>query len=218
MYKKTYVKKQGYCLMCFKSLFEDVCIKSLIFPNKYLCDHCKGKLKEINQIEYVLGVKVKYLYEYNQFMKDMIYQYKGCYDIVLKDVFLHKHKSKIKKEFKNYFVIFPPSNLKEDKKRGFNHIEEIVKGLKLKSDYMFYKEKEVKQTSLKYVARQQIENIIKIKKDKCIDRNKKYLIVDDIVTTKATLKTIIKILLKNGVSSENISAIIISKKADFVEL
>ena len=218
MYKKTYVKKQGYCLMCFKSLFEDVCIKTLIFPNKYLCDHCKSKLKEINQVEYILGVKVKYLYEYNQFMKDMIYQYKGCYDIVLKDVFLHKHKRKIKKEFKNYFVIFPPSNLKEDKKRGFNHIEEIVKGLKLKSDYMFYKEKEVKQTSLKYIDRQQIENIIKIKKDKSIDKNKKYLIVDDIVTTKATLKAIIKILLKNGVSSENISAIIISKKADFVEL
>ena len=218
MHKKTYVKKQGYCLMCFKSLFEDVCIKSLIFPNKYLCDHCKSKLKEINQVEYILGVKVKYLYEYNQFMKDMIYQYKGCYDIVLKDVFLYKHKRKIKKEFKKYFVIFPPSNLKEDKKRGFNHIEEIVKGLKLKSDYMFYKEKEVKQTSLKYIDRQQIENIIKIKKDKIIDKNKKYLIVDDIVTTKATLKAIIKILLKNGVSSENISAIIISKKADFVEL
>ena len=90
--------------------------------------------------------------------------------------------------------------------------------LKLKSDYMFYKEKEVKQTSLKYIDRQEIENIIKIKKDKSIDRNKKYLIVDDIVTTKATLKAIIKILLKNGVSSGNISAIIIAKKADFVEL
>ena len=100
MYKKTYVKKQGYCLMCFKSLFEYVSIKTLIFPNKYLCDHCKSKLKEINQVEYILGVKVKYLYEYNQFMKDMIYQYKGCYDIVLKDVFLYKHKRMIKKEFK----------------------------------------------------------------------------------------------------------------------
>ena len=190
----------------------------MFYPNKYLCESCESKLIKLNQSEYVLGIKVKYLYEYNQFMKDLIYQYKGCYDVVLKDIFLEKSKKEIKKKYKKYIIVFPPSNASEDKKRGYNHIEKIVECLHIKSEYLFYKTIEVKQTSLKYKDRQQIENIIKLKKDKIIDSSKKYLIIDDIVTTKATLKTIIKILLNNGVSKENIEAIIICKKIDFVEL
>lgn len=214
MYKKTKRKKSGYCLVCFKSLFEDSSIKTLINPNKYLCDNCKSKLKRIDKNEYILGVNVTYLYEYNQFMKDLIYQYKGCYDIVLKDVFLEKHKKEIRKKYKGYLLVFPPSNINEDLKRGFNHIEKIVECLHMKSDYLFYKTKEVKQTSLKYKDRQQIANIIKLKNNKKIDSTIKYLIVDDIVTTKATLKAIINILISNGVNKENISSIIVAKKTD----
>ena len=218
MYKKTKNKKSGYCLVCFKSLFENTSIKTLIKPNKYLCDECKNKFVELNQYEYIFGVKVKYLFEYNQFMKDLIYQYKGCYDVILKDVFLERHKKEIRKKYKKYLIVFPPSNSIEDKKRGFNHIEKTVECLHINSEYLFYKTKEIKQSSLKYKERQGIENIIKVRENKTIDSSKKYLIVDDIVTTKSTLKAIIKLLINNGVNKNHIEAIIIAKKKDFVEL
>ena len=218
MYKKVNRKKQGYCVICQRSLFEDESIKNLINPNKLMCSNCKNNFKEINESETILGVKVKYLFEYNHFLQNLIYQYKGCYDMALKDVFLFKHKKEIRKKYKGYFVIFPPSNVSEDRKRGFNHIEKLVECLRFKSDYMFYKEKEVKQTTLKYKDRQLIGKIIKLKRNKSIDSVTKYLIIDDIVTTKATIKSIIKILLDKGVSKDNICAIIIAKKTDFVEL
>ena len=218
MHKEIKTKKQGYCLICFKSLFENVSLHTLIFPNHLICEECKNKFKRINHIDYINGVKVTFLYEYNQFMKDLIYQYKGCYDIVLKDVFLSEFKNKIKRKYKNYIVIFPPSNKNEDTKRGFNHIEKIIECLKLKNDYLFIKEKEVKQSSQLYKNRKNIEKIIKLKSNKIIDTNKSYLIIDDIYTSGATLKTLINILLSKGVKKEQINAIIIAKTADFVEL
>ena len=145
----------------------------------------------------------------------MLYQYKACYDIELKDVFLYKYKKIINKKYKNYVVIYPPSNKSENLKRGFIHIKEITSCLKLKSVDMFIKNKEYKQSDQKFMDRNQIQNIICLKNK--IDKQK-YLIVDDVYTSGNTLKTIIHLLNKNGIKNEDIKAIILSKKSDFVEL
>lgn len=216
MHQNNKKSKQNSCLICFKDLNEDISISNLFF-NNIICDNCLSSFKILNKTKEFFGINVLFLYEYNNFMKQLIYKYKGCYDIELSPVFLNGYKKLIRRKYKGYTIIFPPSNLKEDKQRGFLHIEEIVKNLKMKYEVLFYKKEEHKQSALKYKERSNVEKIIDVIESKKII-NKKYLIVDDIFTSGSTLKTIVKILIKNKVKIENISALIIAKTTDIVEL
>lgn len=215
MHKDNKRKKQNNCVVCFKSFYEEVSFKSVFSFNHCICDNCLQKFKHIDKITTICGIQTTFLYEYNDFFKSLLYQYKACYDIELKDVFLYKYKKIINKKYKNYVVIYPPSNKSENVKRGFIHIKEITSCLKLKSVDMFIKNKEYKQSDQKFMDRNQIQNIICLKNK--IDKQK-YLIVDDVYTSGNTLKTIIHLLNKNGIKNEDIKAIILSKKSDFVEL
>lgn len=216
MYKSNNIKKQGSCLICFNDLLDSVSLTNIFSLNK-ICDKCLNSFKHLNIHKKIIGTDVWFLYEYNAFIKKLIYQYKGCYDIELKDVFLNKYKKIIKRKYKGYTIIFPPSNKEDNLARGFLHIEEIIKTLKMKYEILFYKKENYKQSNLKYNERKNVEHIIDVIDKKKIT-NKKYLIFDDIYTSGSTLKTIIKILLKNNVKKENISSIIIAKTPDFVEI
>ena len=150
-------------------------------------------------------------------VKKLIYKYKGCYDYVLRNVFLCNYEKQINKKYKDHIIVYPPSNESEDKERGFNHIEEIAKTLKIKSEKMFYKSSEYKQSSVSFNNRYKIKDYIKIYKNK-IKKEQKYLIIDDIFTSGSTLKTIINLLVNNGVNRRNICAIIVAKTAGFVDI
>lgn len=217
MHFSNYVKKQGYCLICFKDLNNDVSFSFLFSFNKVICNKCINKFKFINKIEFVNGIEATFLYEYDTFFKTLLYQYKGCYDIALKDVFLYKYKDVINKKYKGYTIIYPPSYALENNKRGFVHIKEIVSILKLKNKELFIKIENHKQSSYSYKNRSQISKYIKLKNSNLLT-DKKYLIVDDVYTSGQTLKTIINILIKNKVKKENIKALILSKTPDSVEL
>ena len=201
---------KGYCKICFKNIYDKMDFSTLLSTNSLICPKCMSKFKLLNTKEKVLGVETWFLYEYNQLVRKLIYQYKGCYDIELKDIFLYKFKDKIKRIYKGYTIIFPPSNSKEDEKRGYLHIEQIIKTLNMKYEVLFYKKREYKQSSNHYYERQKVKDYIEI-----IDKNKikniKYLIVDDIYTSGSTLKTIISLLIKNKVDKNNIKAIVIAK-------
>ena len=41
MHKEIKTKKQGYCLICYKSLFENISLHTLLFPNVLICEECK---------------------------------------------------------------------------------------------------------------------------------------------------------------------------------
>lgn len=217
MYQTNKNEKQSHCLICFASLYEKTSLGSLLALNDKICDNCLSKFKKINKRMLVDGIETLFLYEYNSMLKNIIYQYKGCYDIVLKNVFLIEHKNYINKKFKDYTIIYPPSNDFENEKRGFNHIEEIVKTLNLEYMDIFYKSVEHKQSNLKFNQRERVKDVIKLKENTYL-KQKKYLIIDDIYTSGSTLKCIINILLLNGIKKENIKALIISKTADIVEL
>ena len=183
--------------------------------NQCICDKCLDKFNCINKMQIINGVETLFLYNYDDYFKTLLYQFKGCYDIELKDVFLYKYKNYINHKYKNYVIVYPPSNKSENIKRGFIHIKEITSCLKLKSIDAFYKNIEYKQSEQTYQMRSQIKEIIKVKNKL---NKQKYLIVDDVYTSGNTLKTIIQLLVKNGIKKEDIKAIILSKKSDFVEL
>lgn len=212
MHQRNQNEKSSYCLICFKLIGQEISLTNLFSLNKKICDHCFKQFKVIDKEEQINHVSTWFLYEYNHFIKSLIYQYKGCYDLLLKDAFLDRFKEHIQKKYKNYTVIFPPSNQEEDFKRGFNHMQEIAKSLKLPYLVLFKKKYSYKQSSQSYKERINIQNVIQLNNN-LINLNKKYLIIDDIYTSGSTLKTIISILIKKGIKKENIKAIIIAKTA-----
>ena len=209
--------KKNQCLICFKDFNNEISLSNLFSSQKIICQNCLKKFKILNLTCKFNNVETTFLYEYNDFIRKLIYQYKGCYDIVLKDVFFYQFKEQIKKKYKGYIIVFPPSNESDDQKRGFRHIEKMIECLKMKYLNLFYKKSNYKQSSNTYKQRNKIANVIDIKNIK-LDINQKYLIIDDIFTSGATLKTIINLLVKQNIDKGHIKALILSKTVHNVEL
>ena len=202
--------RQNICKICFKNLNVSNSFSSFLSCKRVICDKCQKKFKDIDKHMKINGVDVWFLYEYDNNYRSLLYNYKGCYDIELSDVFLHKYVNSIRKLYKGYTIIYPPSSNEDNTSRGFIHMYEMVKCLKLPIEDMFYKTRKYNQSDHAFAMRRFIKDYIRLKPNVKIE-NKKYLIIDDVFTSGSTIKTIIKILIDNGVSINNIKCIIVSK-------
>jgi ComF family protein len=199
------------CKLCFERIHLNG-INSL-FNNRMICQKCYNGFDLINKKEYINGIEVRYLYYYNDFLKKVIYQFKGCFDIELKDVFLDRLKYILRLIYKGYLLVPVPSYFESDNKRGFNHVEEIFSCLSNKKVKLFIKNENYKQSEKSFSERKNISQYISLNKEN-IRGNKKILIVDDILTTGNTLKACASLLYKEGI--KDIKFLTICKCVEFV--
>lgn len=176
------------CLVCDNVIEEN--FSSLFCDEVKVCYECFNKFKRRDSKFVIDGVEGIILYYYDEFFKDVLYRYKGCYDYMLKDVFLSYKLNSLKRKYRGYQIILAPSNKEIENKRGFNHLEEIFKCLKLPIIKCFKKIKKWKQSDKKLNERKQIQKVIKIDKS-CLNNAKKMLIVDDVLTSGSTIKSLI---------------------------
>ena len=104
---KQLFKSENYCKICFKKI-NQISLHN-IFSNNIICRKC---LKSMDPKFYsfkVEGVKTIAIFEYNQKIKELLYQFKGCMDYELKDVFLSYHVDYLKLLFAGYYIICAPS-------------------------------------------------------------------------------------------------------------
>ena len=181
------------CKLCFEKIhFNGI---NALIKNRMICQKCYNGFELINKKEYINGIEVRYLYDYNDFLKKNIYLLKGCYDIELKDIFLDRWKYILRLIYKGYLLVPVPSYFESDNKRGFNHVEEIFASLKLKSNKCLKKTKDIKQANLSKKQREKIDKVLIIENGEIL-KGKKVLIVDDIYTTGSTLNACIKLVRK----------------------
>ena len=107
-------------------------------------------------------------------------------------------------------MIPAPSSENSNKKRGFNHVEEMFKTLKLKMVKCIHKTSEVKQADLTTKEREKISENLVI--DDVDLKGKKILLVDDVYTTGSTIKAMIKLVKEKG--AKNIKVLLMSKTID----
>lgn len=193
------------CLICFNVVEQSL-------NNNKICNRCIESFKGIYKKLYLDGVESFILYEYDDFFKEVLYRYKGCYDIELKDAFLANNLLLLKKKYKKRKVICAPSFYKEDLKRGFNHIKEIAKNLNLEIIDCLKKSKNYKQSTKNYKNRGEIQKYIKIDKS-LIKEKDKLLIIDDVATSLSTIRTIIHLLPTNN----DKKVLILASKCRFME-
>lgn len=181
------------CKICFKELKNNT-FHSL-FNNIEICNSCMMKMNPYFKTFYIDNTKALAIYRYDDFIKQLIYQFKGCFDIELKNVFLGPYRFELSLLFYSYYLVPLPSSKEHDEKRGFNHVVESFKCLKLPFLNVLYKNKNHKQSEGNIFQRKDVSNVIEIKNGELI-KCKKILIVDDICTTGSSLRRAIELVKK----------------------
>ncbi len=215
--KKCYsCKKEWYflCQNCQKKLknFSSICYLCKKKSNNFLIHkECFSKYFKKENISFYLDQIIIFSHYKNFVIKKMIEDFKFYhkkdiwedFSIILSKKFLENFENNFPKN--NFLITYPPMNFLKFLKRGYNPskilAEKISKNLDIKLEKNIIKK--IKNTKeQKNLSRQKrlsnLKNSFKINKNK-VDKikNKNIILVDDIISTWATLNEIAKILKKN---------------------
>lgn len=180
----------------------------LINDKIVICRNCQNEMQPLFISFKVDTYSALSIYYYTQFIRQLIYQFKGCYDYELNSVFANMYFRELKLYYSGYYMIPIPSFKEDDELRGFNHVVEIFNNLGLKTLNLLEKVNEHKQAKSTFNERQKVYKSLALKKQ--IDlHNKKVLIVDDIYTTGATMKSAINLIEK--LNPKDIKVLVIAK-------
>lgn len=196
-----------HCKVCFNLIKKEGVYP--IINRVSICQKCYNQFDVIYKKEKLGSVDTLFLYTYNDFMKKLIYQFKGCYDIELKDIFLERFLFVLKLKYLGYYIVPVPSSIGDDQVREFNHVEKIFESLGLPLIRCLEKKDNIKQSNRKKKDREMIYNSLTINENGKRIKGKKILIVDDIYTTGNTLNSSIELVKKY--SPNVIKALIICK-------
>ncbi len=165
-----------------------------MYTKPTICEACYQKLNVIFKVEKIDNFEILSLYEYDETFKTILYDLKALGDIVLSPLFLERHVPYLKVKYQGYILIPAPSNEEDDKERGFNHVVEIFKSLKMEILPLIKKSEVFKQSDLHFDERQEVVKKLTITGGEKV-KGKKILIVDDLKTSGATLKAIRELLI-----------------------
>ena len=181
------------CLVCFKKINYSV---RWIFEKKiYVCSSCLEQMNPNWKKISINNIKGYAIYPYENKIKKLLFQFKGCNDIALAPVFFSPFYWYFYYLSKRYVFVPIPSFQDHDLKRGFNHVEEMLNSLHISYIKCIKKVLDIKQSSLNEKERKLAKKyfaLIKENVKKIID--KKVILVDDVVTTSSTLSACVELL------------------------
>lgn len=198
-----------FCKVCFKKKTAND--TASLFQDYSICPACFHKMRPKIIVSNIDGLKVTSLFIYNETIKTMLYQLKGCFDYEMADVFLSRQKSYFKWKYKNWILVPAPSYSKRNEARGFNHVEEIFKCLGNTMIKPIVKINNVKQADLNYEERQTIGKHLSWDKKVSV-KGQNILFVDDLFTTGATARACSKMLLEHG--AKRVEVLVMARTAN----
>lgn len=195
------------CRICFDEIHDDF----YFFVGKRkpeICEKCWSKFRPIFTQFKVDNINAISIYNYDETIKNLLYQFKGCFDIELSNIFLEKFCRELHLKYEKFTIVPIPSHFEDDKTRGFNHVVKMFECLKLPFEFALEKTVRIKQSDRSATDRQNISEILAIKKDANIS-GKNILIVDDVYTTGSTMRAAINLVRK--CNPRKIEVLVLSK-------
>lgn len=194
--------------MCFKPI-KNRFIYEILRKDNCLCNQCQKRLVP-KFIKFSIDeVDALSIYIYDDNIKSLLYQFKGCYDYEMKDVFINQFKNELHLIYRGYSIVPVPSYGLDDENRGFNHVEEIFKNINLPFIKCVEKIAHFKQAEHKRKSRKDISKYLVLNNKEALF-GKKILIVDDVVTTGSTMKTMVS-LIREG-NPKDIKILVLAKR------
>lgn len=191
------IEKIKHCKLCFEPI-KQIGISDFFVQKPLICERCQNKFSPIFRKFYLEDVKGLAIYEYDQTIREYLFQLKGAYDIEIAPLFLLPFMRYLHFRYRNYILVPAPSTAESNEVRGFNHVKEIFSILKLPMIDVFQKTASIKQVGLSFEQRHEIKNHLSVM-DVSSLLGKKVLLIDDVMTTGATLKAMISMLRKNQI-------------------
>jgi ComF family protein len=192
-----------FCKICFKdktgfgwSDFES---------DHPLCNECFASMEPHEEVFKVGPYYARCLYSYTERIRSLLYQLKGCKDIELAGIFLAKQAPILKLIYNGYEMVPAPSFRRRDLDRGFNHVHEMFKCLKLPFINALEKTDDIKQADSSFEERLNVSKHIRFRDDASV-LNRKILFVDDLITTGSTAKACCDLLMDRGAKTVRILA------------
>lgn len=183
------------CLYCFEDIYQGTSLPAYFQKKDIICGCCRSKMPLFKHWIRVEDLAVYGLYYYDEFMEGMLFQFKECRDIALKNVFLRPYIKEIFDTFHGYTLILMPSSDTKNKERGFYALEEMFEEVNLPKLEIFQKNRTYKQTKQSYEKRKDISKVMILKENVELP-NTPVLLVDDVCTSGSTLLSAYH-LLKN---------------------
>lgn len=191
-------------------------VLQILFPCPATCIICEEEEEEGICKSCLRSIKLcaddEYYGYYKGALKELIHLFKFKKDFLAGEILVGMLETKISSISKEYILTYIPIGKKSKKTRGFNQCEYIAKLLSKRLDLKYMetliksKETRVQKELSKSERRENIKDSFSIK-DKCDIEGKKFILIDDVVTTGATIEEGIKILKENGANEIKILTI-----------
>lgn len=194
-------KPDKICPVCFSSRSTDQTLGNWFWNRDILCGGCRLYFIPANGFFELGELRVFALYQYEEQIENLLYQYKENRDAALADIFFWLNAKQITRRYRGYTMIGMPSSADKIAERGFHHLKRMLEVVQLPYADLFEKDTAYKQSLKSGAERKEIKFHMRLRKDAVIP-NTPLLLVDDVCTTGATLKHAYKLLEKHTMDME----------------
>lgn len=174
------------CLICFEDIQNGISFFDYFKRPDCICGNCRHKFVVLNKEVKVNGLSIYALYEYDDYIEDLMFTFKENKDVALHPIFLYPYRKLLRKKYRKETIVFAPSSVEKEIERGFQTLPLLFHGIKLPTIQLFEKEKEYKQSSKSFLKRKEIGEVIHLRKR--VEVPERIVLVDDMCTSGETLK------------------------------